>query len=67
MVNSGKKNEDYNITWEKLENESYTRLKALYNGGNLKPTDLFFENDAEDDIYLAEYNLKLETEEDIRN
>ena len=45
------------ITWDKLENISYTDLKAL-NDDNFKPTDLFDDNyDEEDQYYLAEYNL----------
>ena len=47
-------------TWEKLENISYSDLKAL-NDDNFKPTDLFDDNeDDEDKYYLAEYNLSNE-------
>ena len=45
------------ITWDKLENISYSDLKAL-NDDNFKPTDLFDDNyDEEDQYYLAEYSL----------
>ncbi|KAL4485751.1 hypothetical protein ABPG72_012291 [Tetrahymena utriculariae] len=46
------------VSWQQLEQLSFTDMKNL-NNGQFRPTDLFNENDDEEDkIYLAEYNLQ---------
>jgi hypothetical protein len=43
------------VTWEKLENLSYHDLKGMDH--DFHPSDLIEENDEEDQLYLAEYDL----------
>ena len=66
MIN--KKNLHNRISWDQLEKISYEDLRAI--NDDFKPTELFDENDDEDQMYLAEYNLgpeKVHKEEQTKN
>eukprot|EP01017_Pseudomicrothorax_dubius_P031395 TRINITY_DN4001_c0_g1_i6.p1 TRINITY_DN4001_c0_g1~~TRINITY_DN4001_c0_g1_i6.p1 ORF type:complete len:529 (-),score=240.90 TRINITY_DN4001_c0_g1_i6:80-1633(-) len=50
-----KEDEKNKVSWDKLEQLSFHDLKGL--DDDFKPTDLIDDNDEEDMIYLAEFNL----------
>ena len=51
-IHSGDRNK---VTWDKLDNLSFADIKGM--GEDFKPYEFVDEDDDEDQIYLAEYNL----------